>query len=474
MQCLAHEDGMIAELHYDAARFSQEAVKCIAGQWQALLLDALQRPEEKIARISLTSAPEREQVMNFAGSFAAPDPHQAAGLHELMERQASLAPGAIALRHGEASWTYEELNCRAGRLAARLLSLGLKAEDRVGLLIQNPLQMVLGIFAALKAGAAYVPLDPSYPRERLEWMMKDAALAFILAEPGQASIAGSFPAQAIYLDEETGIEISNGKAGRPAVRILPDQLAYLIYTSGSTGRPKGVAISHRAALCSTLSRHSAYEEPVRGFLLLSSFSFDSSVAGLFWTLSQGGCLCLPTAGEMQDPAALARLIKKHELSHLLCLPSLYAVLIEQDRESLRSLRAAIVAGESCLPGLPALHYERLPWAKLYNEYGPTEAAVWSTVLKVAPELMPNPVSIGRPIDGARVYLLDEQLEPVPRGVAGEIYIGGNGLARGYFCAPGVTGERFLPNPFGPQGSRLYRTGDLARWRNDGEIEFLGR
>ncbi|HET6377223.1 MAG TPA: amino acid adenylation domain-containing protein, partial [Methylocella sp.] len=476
LQCLAHEDGMIAEFHYDTARFSQAAVKCIAGQLQFLIQGALLRPEAQIAQISLTSAPERKQVVSFAGGFAVPASAspQAAGLHELMERQAVLAPGAIALRHGDASWTYGELNCRANLLAARLLSLGLKAEDRVGLLIQNPLQMVLGIFAALKAGAAYVPLDPSYPRERLIWMMQDAALAFIIAEPGHASIAESSPARAIYLEGETGREEADKETARPAIRILPDQLAYLIYTSGSTGRPKGVAISHRAALCSTLSRHSAYEAPVQGFLLLSSFSFDSSVAGLFWTLSQGGCLCLPTAGEMQDPAALARLVKQYELSHLLCLPSLYAVLLEQDRESLRSLRAAIVAGESCLPGLPAMHYERLPWARLYNEYGPTEAAVWSTVLNVAPEFMHDPVSIGRPIEGVRVYLLDEQLEPVPRGVAGEIYIGGNGLARGYFRAPGVTGGRFLPNPFGPPGSRLYRTGDLARWRINGEIEFLGR
>ena len=193
------------------------------------------------------------------------------------------------------------------------------------------------------------------------------------------------------------------------------------------------------------------------------------MAGLFWTLSQGGCLCLPQEAEIQDPVALAQLIERHALSHLLCLPSLYAVLLEQDRARLQSLQVAIVAGESCPPRLPDLHHKRLPRTRLHNEYGPTEATVWSTALEVAPQPARRPVSIGRPIEGVRIALLDEGGEPVPRGVVGEVYIGGAGVARGYFRRPDLTAERFLPDPLRP-GRRPSlphrRSGALApRWRS---------
>ncbi|WP_156964509.1 non-ribosomal peptide synthetase, partial [Methylocapsa aurea] len=473
LQCLATPDGLGLEIHYDRARLSSAAIECLAGQFLTLLAHVLRTPDAPVERLDLLSAAERERVIG-CGNPAAPSAGlEAAGLHELLERQAERTPRGLALRRGETAWTYAELNSRANILAARLVAQGLRAEDRVGLLIEQPPLMIAAIFAVLKAGGAYVPLDPGYPSERLDWIARDAALALVLTEVSCAGRADAFMLPTMRLDAAPQ-EGPSGPIDDLAIACRPDQLAYLIYTSGSTGRPKGVAVSHGAALHSTLARHRHYLAPVRGFLLLSSFSFDSSVAGLFWTLSQGGCLCLPLAEEVQDPAALAQLIERHDLSHLLCLPSLYAVLLEQDSARLRRLEAAIVAGESCPPSLPPLHHERLPDARLYNEYGPTEATVWSTVLEVAPRQTRQPVSLGRPIEGARILVLDTRGEPTPRGVAGEVFIGGPGLARGYFARPDLTAERFLPDPYGPSGARLYRTGDLARWRLDGELEFLGR
>jgi amino acid adenylation domain-containing protein len=309
-------------------------------------------------------------------------------------------------------------------------------------------------------------------------MVQDATVALVLADRSCADVAHAIHPQPQILDDwlDEGHDSDLGPTldRRPPPAPAFDRLAYLIYTSGSTGRPKGVAVSHGAALRSTLSRHLHYPDPVRGFLLMSSFSFDSSFAGLFWTISQGGVICIPTADEFRDADASAALVERHALSHLLCLPSLYALLLENGCTRLGSLQAAIVAGEACPPSLRDLHYERLPNAALYNEYGPTEAAVWCTVSKIEPERGDEPVFIGRPIAGTRVMLVDEQLELAPRGITAEIMVGGPSLARGYFGRPDLTAERFVPNPFSDNGERLYRTGDLARCRIDGNIEFLGR
>ena len=474
LQCLVAQESITVEFHHDRARLSPAAVECLAEQWLTLLTHAMRVPDLPIEHLSLLSVTERERLIGELSPLVSSVAFEVNSLHELIERQAKLIPQALAVRHGEIGWTYYELNSRADSLAARLLAQGLNSEDRVGLLIRNPLRMVVAIFAVLKAGGAYVPLDPDLPRERLEWMTRDAAVALILAERSFAGMADLFAPPTIYLDDAPDGDYSGGQIERPTVPTLPDQLAYLIYTSGSTGRPKGVAVSHRSALHSTLSRHRHYTAPIRGFLLLSPFSFDSSVAGLFWTLSQGGCLCLPLVEEMQDLEALAGLIERHDLSHILCLPSFYKVLLEQDCTRFRCLMVSIIAGESCPPSLPLLHYGRLPGTRLYNEYGPTEATVWSTVLEFTPQSAHRAVSIGRPIEGVRIYLLDEQQEPVPRGIVGEAYIGGAGVARGYFRRPDLTAERFLPDPFGQDGGRLYRTGDLARLGLDRQLDFVGR
>ena len=256
----------------------------------------------------------------------------------------------------------------------------------------------------------------------------------------------------------------------------PDSPAYLIYTSGSTGRPKGVVVTHRNLLGSTLARLQYYPEPVRRFLLLSPFTFDSSVAGVFWTLAQGGTLVLPKASA-SDVTAVVEDIERLGVSHTLCIPSLYRLILDRAAGGeLLSLRAVIVGGESCPESLPRRHSEKAPWCRLYNEYGPTEATVWCTVYECPASggrAGPQGVSIGRPIPGAEVFVLDGDRKPVPVGVPGEIYVGGVGVTRGYWDRPELTAQAFLAHPFSP-GARVYRTGDLGCFLPSGDIEYLGR
>ncbi|MGO9768622.1 MAG: non-ribosomal peptide synthetase, partial [Roseiarcus sp.] len=478
LQCLADDDKLDIKFHYDALRFVTTAVERLSEQWSTLLENASRAPDTTISRLQLMSAAERKRLTQDLRCAAESIPLEADGLHTLMERQARLVPEAPALTCGDETWTYAELDRRATALAARIFAHGIRAEDRVGLAIRNPIWMVTAIFAVLKAGGAYVPLDPDHPTERLSFVLEDAAIALLLTDSSPAEFLAAGDNPRLTLDQGVVSELEAESHELPnearTTNIDARQLAYLIYTSGSTGQPKGVAVSHGAAVHSTLARHSSYLEPVGGYLLLSSFTFDSSIAGLFWTLSQGGRLCLPTADELREPEALARLVERHELSHLLCLPSLYSVLVEHEQARLGSLRTVIVAGESCPPRLPTVHYERLPYARLYNEYGPTEGTVWSTVGEISSGPSLRFVSIGSPVSGVHVALLDERRELVSQGLSGELYIGGAGLARGYFERPDLTAERFVPNPFGVDGERLYRTGDVGRYCIDGSIEFLGR
>ncbi|HZN07055.1 MAG TPA: non-ribosomal peptide synthetase, partial [Pyrinomonadaceae bacterium] len=260
----------------------------------------------------------------------------------------------------------------------------------------------------------------------------------------------------------------------PETPATAENLAYVIYTSGSTGRPKGVEITHRNLVHSTSARFVYYDEPVHSFMLVSPFFFDSSVAGIFWTLCSGGKLVLPPQRFEQDFAAL---IEREHVSHLLCLPSVHSLLLRQaSNDRLKSLRCVIVAGEPCPPELPARHFETLPHAALFNEYGPTEGTVWATVYQCPPHDRPTAVMsvpVGRPVPNAQTYVLDDLLQPAPIGVAGELYIGGEGVARGYRNSAPQTAERFVPHPFAT-GARLYATGDRARYLPNGELEFLGR
>ena len=338
-------------------------------------------------------------------------------------------------------------------------------EILVGVCAEPTPDFLLGILAVLKAGGAYLPLDPSYPKSRLDYMRADSGASVLLTQGRLAHQVEGHAGRILYLDSN---EFDAEPDGNLTAEALPGNLCYMIYTSGSTGDPKGVLIRHENLHCSVTARIHYYHAPVRRFLLLSPFSFDSSAAGIFWTLRQGGALVLASAELRADPVKIGSTIVEEQISHTLAVPSLYALVRELGPE-LPSLETAIVAGEPC----PAHLIGRRDGVTLYNEYGPTEATVWSSVYRL--EGRETKAPIGRPIPYTRLYVLDTHGQPLPIGAPGELYIGGGGLARGYHRRPDLTALRFVPNPFDSEAcARLYRTGDRVRWSADGQLEILGR
>ncbi|MGX2041489.1 amino acid adenylation domain-containing protein [Methylocaldum sp. MU1018] len=485
-----------ALFEYSTDLFEEGTIVRMAGHFRRLLEIFASAPETRIGEPPLPDEAERWQLLDEwnAAKPAVPDGRT---LNLLFQAQAERQPDAEAVISKRGRLSYRQLNERANRLARELRRRGVEPETRVGLCLDRSPELLVGMLAILKAGGAYVPLDPAYPTERLAAMLSDCGASLVLTRERLLTVLPESGADAICLDRDWPLIAAQPADSVPSLA-APDNAAYLIYTSGSTGRPKGVVVSHRNAVASTLARFRHYPESVDGFLLLPSFAFDSSVAGIFWTLSQGGRLCLPSEDGITDPAALAGWIAEEGLSHLLCLPSLYGLLLEQaPADRLASLRVAIVAGDVCPPDLAVRHHRHLPSVRLYNEYGPTENTVWSSVHEIAQVAPGQPVPIGRPVAGVQVYLLDRCLNPVPVGVPGELCVGGVQLARGYLNRPDITADKFIPDPFfrpeaGDLGladndspaslssrkrqasGRLYRTGDLARYRPDGTIEFLGR
>ncbi len=449
----------------------EHAVECLDTAVAALWLEqfcvfagnALADFDQRLAQVNLLGAAERERLAVFEQG---PDmPLASPGLlHRLFEAQVAGQHDRPAVRQGNDGLDYATLERRANQLARALQAVGVERECIVGVYAPRSLSALVAMLGILKAGGAYLPLDPDYPADRLNFMLADAGVHCLLALDAQGADL-TLPAGLTVLSLAPDSPVWQGPAEPLPVAVGSDDLAYVIYTSGSTGTPKGVAVSHANALASTLARFVHYPAPVASFLLLSSLSFDSSVAGLFWTLGQGGCLHLPTHEQAKDPRAIARLLGEQGISHYLALPGLHSEVLEHLGE--QRLRVVVVAGEACTPALLARHRERLPATVLSNEYGPTEGSVWCSAWNA--DL--GPVSIGRPAPGMRVLLLDADLEPVPVGQIGELYVAGPGVTRGYLDRPALTAERY---PTLADGSRGYRTGDLARWRTDGLLEFLGR
>lgn len=460
-----HADQLSARLHVDSARFGAEAVDCLVEQWTLGLQGLLHSPERALGALPLTGPLQQALLMRNGGSDAA----SATEPILLVERFRQLLHShgqATAVSDAEGRWTYAQLDAASDRLAAHLQARGVGAGAVVAIVLPRRRQALAAILAVLKAGAAYLPVDPNYPSVRRAYMLTDSGARHLLHD---ATIEAGHTVDFRY-DVDALLAEQPAAPCKP-VAIGPDSPAYLIYTSGSTGQPKAVAISHGALAVSTHARTSYYQEPVQAYLLLSSFAFDSSVAGIFWTLSQGGHLVLPAPGDELAPARLGQLIEAEQISHGLCVPSLYQALLDEiPPRQLYSLRTWIVAGEACPEALPRQHAATLPQAGLFNEYGPTEATVWATV---DPLHEGGRVSIGRPIAPMVLDLVNEQGEPAGVGEIGEIVLSGPCLAIGYWNRPEATAAAFAPLPSAGR-SRAYRTGDLA-WRDvDGRLFFVGR
>lgn len=468
-------EGIIGRFECSGDLFDATTIERMIGHWQTLLESIVRNPRQRVAELALLTQAERQLLLvewNATTTNYLPE----RCVHQLFEAQVELTPDAIALVFGEEQLTYRELNVRANQLAHRLQQLGVGPDALVGLFLHNCLETMIGLLGILKAGGAYVPLDPAAPGERLALTLQDAYISILLTKTSLLELLPTFTATTTLCLDGEEAALAAMPSTNPVGALQGHHLAYVLYTSGSTGRPKGVAITHHNLWHSTQARLAYYRQPVTSYLLLSSITFDSSVAGIFWTLCSGGILLLPAELVVRDPFLLSALIEKQRPSHTLSVPSLYALLLEQAASRrLDSLQTIIVAGEPCPQELVERHWLWLPGSTLYNEYGPTEATVWCTVFRFAKGENRPSIPIGRPIANTQVYILDTHLQTVPIGVAGELYVGGAGLARAYLHQPALTAERFIPHPFSDEpGARLYRTGDQVRYLPDGNIEFLQR
>jgi amino acid adenylation domain-containing protein len=486
---------MWLRITFDRRRFEAGTVERLLGHMLALLEAMLAGAHQKLSDLPVLTAAERQQLLVEWNATQAGYPREL-GLHELVEAQVSRTPEAPAVTFGEETLTYAELNRRANHLARVLQAHGVRPDKIVGVCIERSLDLVIGVLAILKAGGAYLPLDPSYPVERLRWMLADARAPILLTQSSLEAKLTALPAET--LPDVTGsggrpgdlataeavqvlcmdrLPSAEGPAPNLGVSVTPDHLAYVIYTSGSTGTPKGIALPQRA-LRNLLAWHARTIPGAVRTLQFASISFDVSFYELFSAWQAGGCVVLASEESRRDPGALTALLLRERVEKAI-LPVAMLPLLAQcwPEDEPGALRDVIATGEA-LQISPEVRdwLASLPGSRLHNHYGPSEThVVTAAVLTGRPEEWPALPPIGVPISNSTAYVLNAAGQPVPVGVKGELYLGGEGVARGYIHRPDWTAERFLPDPFHVMpGSRMYRTGDLARYLPDGTLEFLGR
>ena len=450
-------------------RFEVAPMLRLLEHYQTIIEHLPQDLNRRVADVPLLAT--REQSLLSTWECGTPLEHtDAALLPRMILDRAGSHPQAPAVVCSGAGQNYADLERAAGAVACALVSIGVTRGDRVGVFFDRSVHMIGSILAAHLAGAAYVPMDPAYPPARNRHLLEDANVAAVLTS---SSLRGRLPAGSWHTVEVDTLDVRSARS----VTLpdpTPDSPAYILYTSGSTGRPKGVVITHENLRASTLARTSVYTAPPARFLLLPSIAFDSSVAGIFWTLASGGTLVVPSDTEVKDVRSLARLVADERITTVLCVPSLYTQLLATGADRLRGLEAVIVAGESCPTRLAEEHFNALPHVRLFNEYGPTEATVWATVHEVTAEDRSRPVPIGRPIPGVRVQVLDFLGRRVPVGIPASGWIAGPTVARGYWKRDDLTAGRFHDATVPGTNERRYRTGDRMAWTEEGRLLFLGR
>ena len=463
-------EGFRGRVEYNTDLFDDATIDGLLGHFQVLLEGALANPDQPVSELPLLTEAERERLLVEWNDTQA-EHARTQCLHQLFEAQVERTPHAVAGCFDQQSLTYGELNVRANQLASYLRKCGVGPEVRVGIFLERSLDMLVALLGTLKAGGAYVPLDPAHPKERIRSVLEDAKVPLVLSEQALADSLPAHSGKMILLDDERE-SIAQESTENSADHFSAHNLAYVLYTSGSTGKPKGVQIEHRN-LVNFLA--SMQKKPGLGaqdtLLAVTTLSFDIAGLELYLPLVTGGKVVLASREEATDAAKLLSLLHSTQPTIMQATPATWRMLLQAGWTGAPSMKV-LCGGEA----LPADLAEELlsHCAELWNMYGPTETTIWSSIYKVEPGLT-NTAPIGRPIDNTSFYILDAGQQPVPVGVAGELYIGGEGVARGYWQRPELTREKFIADSFRHRAdARLYRTGDLARYLPDGNVQFLGR
>lgn len=454
------------QMVYSTDIFEDATITRMLGHFQTLLASVVANPEQRVSDVAVLSVRERQQLLIDWNDTNKDYPKEC--FYQLFEEQVRKTPDAIALVFNEQQLTYQELNIRANQLAHYLQEMGTIPEGVVGIYIDRSPEAIVAILAIFKAGGAYLPLDPSLPQERLNFMLADAQVSLLIIRSNSSDIFKNFLQPIIDIDREWKT-IKQYSPENPTSCVTLDNLAYIIYTSGSTGQPKGVAIEQRGLSNLAQAQIEIFNiQPNYRILQFASLSFDASIFEIVMALRSGATLYLADKESLLPGQTLLELLHEEAITHVTLPPAVLNVL---PLASLPALQTIICAGESCPEDIINRWWK--PHRRFFNAYGLTEATVWSTVAEI--KSPSEQISIGRPIVNTQIYILDKHLEPVPIGINGELYIGGDGLGRGYLNRPELTAKHFIAHPFEDrQESRLYKTGDLARYRSDGNIEFLGR
>jgi arthrofactin-type cyclic lipopeptide synthetase C len=459
------QGSILGALEYAVALFDESTVQRYVGYFTRVLQAMVDNDQAVLEHVPLVGERERQHLL-FDFNATAVSYNLEQTLHGMFEAQVARTPDAMAIKAGQQHLTYAELNAQANQLAHHLRALGVQPDSRVAICVERGLEMVIGLYAILKAGAAYVPLDPAYPHERITYMLQDSAPAVVLAQGATRGLLGEVAV--VDLDQPTWQHQPVDNLGVQGVS------AYVIYTSGSTGQPKGVINDHAGVVNRLLWMQDAYGLTAQDTVLQKTpFSFDVSVWEFFWPLFTGARLVMARPGGHKDPVYLCEVIAAEHITTLHFVPSMLDVFLAHgDVTQAAGLVRVMCSGEALPGSLVRRFKQQLPGSALHNLYGPTEAAVDVTAWNCAGAVTPDNTPIGKPIANTRMYVLDNQLQPVPLGVVGELFIGGVQVARGYLNRPELTAERFLDDPF--THGRMYRTGDVGRYLADGTLEYLGR
>ncbi|KAB8332532.1 amino acid adenylation domain-containing protein [Scytonema tolypothrichoides VB-61278] len=468
------EQGLRGLWEYSTDLFDADTITRMSGHFQTLLEEVTANPQQHVNELPLLTATEKQQLLEWNDTQAE---YQEQCIHQLFEQQVEKTPHAVAVMFEGEELTYQQLNIRANQLAHYLKTLGVGADVLVGICMERSLEMVVGLLGILKAGGAYVPIDPAYPKERLTFILEDTQTPVMLTQEKLLHSLQNLGSQVICLDSDWEL-IANNSQENPVCEATVDDLMYVIYTSGSTGKPKGVMVPHRGISNQLHWRQATFKLTEQDKVLQTiSLSFDPSVWQIFWPLLFGGQLIMARPDGHRDPAYMVKMIIEQQITVAALVPSIIRVLLEEKGiENCTSLKHVTSGGEALPVELIERFVERLKLENvLINCYGPTEASIDTTFWTCQQGTDYTIAPIGRAIANVQVYILDDNLQPVPVGQSGELYIGGTGLARGYLNRPELTAQKFIHNPFSSEpGARLYKTGDLVRYLSDGNIEFLNR